>query len=77
MYIFRKIPKFGAGVLFLTIFLPYYIQAQKGDDALVLYREGRYKESAQVCLYEIERMPRNIDSDGVLTWALLADQRSQ
>ena len=77
MYIFRKIPKFGAGVLFLTIFLPYYIQAQKGDDALVLYREGRYKESAQVCLYEIERMPRNIDSYVVLTWALLADQRYQ
>lgn len=67
----------GIGLLFLYILFPYYLYAQKADDALVLYREGRYKEAASVCLNEIERMPRNIDSYVVLTWALLADERYQ
>ena len=73
MYSFRK--KFVPYMLVAwCIFLPSYLYAQK-DDALVLYREGRYKEAAQVCLNEIAVTPRNIDSYVVLTWALLADER--
>ena len=77
MFALRKGFPAGIGLIFLYLLLPYYIHAQKDADALVLYREGRYKESASVCLNEIERMPRNIDSYVVLTWALLADERYQ
>ena len=73
----RKSFPAGIGFIFLYIFFPYYIHAQKTDDAMVLYREGQYKEAISVCLNEIERMPRNIDSYVVLTWALLADKRYQ
>ena len=77
MIALRKGFSVGITLSFLALFFPYYIYAQKGEDALALYREGRYKEAASVCLNEIERMPRNIDSYVVLTWALLADERYQ
>lgn len=78
MGVLRKGIPLGIALIFFYIFFPYYyVHAQKSDDALVLYREGRYKEAVSVCLSEIERMPRNIDSYVVLTWALLADERYQ
>ena len=77
MIALRKGFSVGITLSFLALFFPYYIYAQKGEDALALYREGHYKEAASVCLNEIERMPRNIDSYVVLTWALLADERYQ
>ena len=77
MFTLRKNVVIEIGLIFLYIFSSYHLHAQKSDDALVLYREGRYKEAVTVCLNEIERMPRNIDSYVVLTWALLGDERYQ
>lgn len=77
MLTFRKGFSIGIVVSFLTFFFPSYLHAQKGPDALALYREGRYKEAASVCFDEIKRMPRNIDSYVVLAWALIADERYQ
>lgn len=77
MSIFYRLPKSGVILLLAAIFFQWNLQAQKDDDALVLYREGRYKEAAQVCLNEIKRMPRNLDSYVVLTWALLSEERYQ
>ena len=65
-----------ASALFIFVFLPYYIHAQK-DDALERYREGRYQEAARICLTEIDKTPRNLDSYVILAWALLADKRYQ
>ena len=77
MVTLRKNVLIEIGLISLYIFSSYHLYAQKVDDALVLYREGRYKEAIAVCLNEIERMPRNIDSYVVLTWALLGDERYQ
>ena len=77
MLAFRRGFLAGIVVSFLICLFPFYLYAQKGPDALVLYREGRYKEAASVCFEEIKRMPRNIDSYVVLAWALLADERYQ
>ena len=77
MVTLRKNVLIEIGLISLYIFSSYHLHAQKSDDALVLYREGRYKEAVTVCLNEIERMPRNIDSYVVLTWSLLGDERYQ
>jgi tetratricopeptide (TPR) repeat protein len=45
---------------------------QDRPDALKLYRAGRYTEAVQVCLNELEEMPRNMDSYTVMGWSLLA-----
>ncbi len=50
--------------------------AQK-PDALVLYKQGRFKEAAAVCESEIRAAPNNLDSYVVLTWALLSDGQYQ
>lgn len=50
------------------------LSAQK-KDALVLYRNGNYEESASVCQQEIKENPSNIDSYVVLCWALVANRQ--
>ena len=67
----------GILVLMLCILFPAQLYAQEKADALVLFREHRYRESVRVCLNEINRTPQNIDSYVVLTWALLADGQYQ
>ena len=72
-----RVPKLAVGVLFVCLCFLQRLQAQKSDNALVLYREGHYQEAVKVCLNEIKRTPRDIDSYIVLAWALLADGRDQ
>ncbi|MEM5948510.1 tetratricopeptide repeat protein [Spirochaetia bacterium 38H-sp] len=49
--------------------------SQEGQDALKLYREGKYSEAISICLKEIKETPRRVDSYVVLGWALLAVDR--
>lgn len=49
--------------------------AQEYRDALELYRNGSYEEAIQVCLQELEEMPRNMDSYVVLGWSLLKQKK--
>ncbi len=51
--------------------------AQDRPDALRLYRDGRYEEAVQVCLNELQEMPRNMDSYTVMGWSLLALNRPE
>ncbi len=51
--------------------------SQTAPDALVLYREGKYAESADVCMAEIAANPQNIESHVVLCWSLVADKRNE
>ena len=44
-------------------------------DALQLYRNGRYEESANVCLEEIQENGNNLDSYVVLCWSLVANRK--
>ena len=63
--------------LFAHIFHLSILQAaaQTKPDALALYRQGRYTESINVCLAEIEETPRNLDSYVVLCWSLVKAER--
>ncbi len=45
--------------------------AQNKPDALKLYNNGEYEEAVEICLGEIEAMPRNMDSYAVLCWSLI------
>lgn len=58
----------------LCLMLFSLLSAQK-KDALVLYRNGSYEESASVCQQEIKENPSNIDSYVVLCWALVANRQ--
>ena len=51
--------------------------AQERPDALRLYRDGRYQEAVQVCMNELQEMPRNMDSYTVIGWSLLALNRHE
>lgn len=46
-------------------------QTQEKPDALAMYLEGRYEEAIQVCIAEIEALPRNMDSYVVMGWSLI------
>lgn len=62
-------------VAFLLLLAAAAGAAQDRPDALRLYREGRYEEAVQVCLNELQEMPRNMDSFTVMGWSLLALNR--
>jgi tetratricopeptide (TPR) repeat protein len=49
--------------------------AQDKQDALELYRTGRYAEAVKVCQQELAEAPRNIDSHVVLGWSYLRLRR--
>ena len=51
------------------------VTAQTRPDALALYRQGRYTESINASLAEIEEDARNLDSYVVLCWALVKSER--
>ncbi len=59
--------------LLLCPLLPVF--SQQSQDALELYRQGKYTESISVCLQEIEQNPNNIESHVVLCWALVRAAR--
>ncbi len=48
-----------------------FLLAQDQRDALGLYGNGNYEEAIQVCLDELEVMPRRMDAHVVLGWSLL------
>ena len=64
-------------LLVICFLVPFALSAVAQDrpDALQLYKDGRYEESVQVCLSELQGMPRNMDSYTVMGWSLLALRR--
>ena len=51
-----------------------FAQAQQ-KDALVLYHNGKYKESVQVCEEELKENPNRIDSYVVMCWSLVKNKQ--
>ena len=51
-----------------------FAQAQQ-KDALVLYHNGKYKESVQVCEEELKENPTRIDSYVVMCWSLVKNKQ--
>ena len=63
-------------ILFIA-FVPAYSQMQNNikQDALVLYNNGKYKESVAVCEQELEANPNRIESYVVMCWALVKNKQ--
>jgi len=57
------------------ILAAFSLSAQEKPDALQKYRAGKYQEAIQICLLELEAMPRNMDSYAVLCWSLAKLER--
>ncbi|MEW5814734.1 MAG: tetratricopeptide repeat protein [Spirochaetota bacterium] len=63
--------------LVLLSLVTLYSATQERQDALELYRKGKYEEAIAVCLQELEVMPRRMDAYVVLGWSLLRLERYQ
>ena len=65
----------------LSIFVIMLIQASaifaqtQQKDALVLYHNGKYKESVQVCEEELKENPNRVDSYVVMCWSLVKNKQ--
>jgi tetratricopeptide (TPR) repeat protein len=66
-----KSKKFLLLVLMLIVLAAISVSAQEREDALQEYRKGNYSRAIEICLAEIERMPRNMDSYVVLGWSYI------
>lgn len=69
---FKKI-LFCFGLLFAGTSL--FAQTQIKQDALVLYKNGRYRESVAVCEQELASNPNRIDSYVVMCWSLVGNKQ--
>jgi len=61
-------------LIVLFIFLNVYGFSQNKRDALVLYQNGQFKESIEVCEEEIRGNPNRLDSYVVLCWSLVRNK---
>lgn len=52
-----------------------FAQTATKQDALVLYHNGRYKESIQVCEEEISENPNRVESYVVMCWSLVKNKQ--
>ena len=62
-------------VILLLNFSSIFAQNQTRQDALVLYHNGKYKESLQVCEEELKENPNRIESYVVMCWSLVKNKQ--
>lgn len=63
-------------IAFLIFFLFFsLVYAQVKQDALVLYHNGKYKESIQVCEEELKENPNRVESYVVMCWSLVKNKQ--
>lgn len=62
-------------VLVSLFLLASQVFAQVTKDALVLYHNGKYKESVQVCEDELKENPNRIESYVVMCWSLVENKQ--
>ncbi len=61
-------------IVFLIQTAGLFAQTQQ-KDALVLYHNGKYKESVQVCEEELKENPNRVDSYVVMCWSLVKNKQ--
>ena len=61
-------------MLFFILSVSVFAQTQQ-QDALVLYHNGKYKESIQVCEEELKENPNRIESYVVMCWSLVKNKQ--
>ena len=65
----------------VSVLVLFFIQASvmfaqtQQKDALVLYHNGKYKESVQVCEEELKENPNRVDSYVVMCWSLVKNKQ--
>ena len=65
----------------LSVFIILFVQVSamfaqtQQKDALVLYHNGKYKESIQVCEEELKENPNRIESYVVMCWSLVKNKQ--
>lgn len=63
-------------IAFLIFFLFFsLVYAQVKQDALVLYHNGKYKESIQVCEEELRENSNRVESYVVMCWSLVKNKQ--
>ncbi len=65
----KKLSVFYLSLLLLLLSVVGWAQDKR--DALELYKQGKYKEAAEVCREELKEMPNRMDSYTVLGWSLI------
>ena len=63
--------KVAAAVLLTSLLAAGSVFAQDRADALLEYKSGNFDMAIEICLGEIERTPRNMDSYVVLGWSYI------
>ena len=61
-------------ILFFLFEFSVFSQTTK-QDALVLYHNGNYRESVQVCEEELKENPNRVDSYVVMCWSLVKNKQ--
>ncbi len=62
--------------LLMLCISPVFAQAAATkQDALVLYHNGKYRESVQVCEEELQQNPNRVESYVVMCWALVKNKQ--
>ena len=61
-------------IIFFLIEFSGFSQTTK-QDALVLYHNGNYRESVQVCEEELKENPNRVDSYVVMCWSLVKNKQ--
>ena len=67
--------KLLASIFILFAIISAVSFAETTADALELYRAGKYSESIDICLAEIQESPQNLESHVVLCWSLVQAKR--
>jgi len=62
-------------VIFMSLFGLYAQTTTTKQDALVLYHNGKYRESVQVCEEELQENPNRVESYVVMCWALVKNKQ--
>ncbi len=60
---------------FVFIGIPVFAQTATKQDALVLYHNGKYRESVQVCEEELKQNPNRVESYVVMCWSLVKNKQ--
>ncbi|MCR4899734.1 MAG: tetratricopeptide repeat protein [Treponema sp.] len=66
---------FGFVLFFCMLGTQLFSQATPKKDALVLYHNGKYTESVQVCEEELQENPNRIEAYVVMCWSLVKNKQ--
>jgi len=70
-----KMKKILFALFLCVLFAQLFAQTTTKKDALVLYNNGKYSESVQVCEEELKENPNRIEAYVVMCWSLVKNKQ--